>query len=43
MLLTNLSGDENKRKGIALGAADYVIKSDFDPKQIVEKVLALSK
>ena len=43
MLLTNLSGDENKRKGLSLGAAEYVIKSDFDPKQVVEKVIALAK
>lgn len=42
-LLTNLSGEEDKRKGLALGATEYLIKSDHDPKQVLEKVLTLAK
>ncbi len=42
VLLTNLSGEEDKRKGLALGAKEYLIKSDYDPKQVLEKVLALA-
>lgn len=43
VLLTNLSGDEDKRKGLALGAKEYLIKSDYEPQQVVEKVLALAQ
>lgn len=43
VLLTNLSGEENKRKGLALGAVEYLIKSDYEPKQVAEKVIALAK
>lgn len=42
MMLTNLSGDEDKKKGISLGAKDYLVKSDYEPKQVMERVLALA-
>jgi len=42
VLLTNLSGDEDKRRGLALGAKEYLIKSDYEPQQVVDKVLALA-
>ncbi len=43
VLLTNLSGDEDKRRGLALGAKEYLIKSDYEPQQVVDKVLALAQ
>ncbi|OGD56067.1 hypothetical protein A2V71_03910 [Candidatus Berkelbacteria bacterium RBG_13_40_8] len=39
ILSTNLGGGEaDKKKGESLGAADYLIKSDYTPAQIVEKI-----
>lgn len=39
ILSTNLGGGaEDRQKGQDLGAVDYMIKSDFTPAQIVEKV-----
>lgn len=39
ILLTNLAGNqEDREKGKRLGAADYLVKSDLTPTQIVEKV-----
>ncbi len=39
ILLTNLGGAvEDREKGQKLGAADYLVKSDMTPAQIVEKV-----
>lgn len=39
VLLTNLGGGEQDReKGQKLGAADYLVKSELTPSQIVEKV-----
>lgn len=43
VLLTNLTGEEDKRKGLSLGATEYLIKSDHDPKIVVNKVIALAK
>lgn len=38
-LLTNLTGsDEERRRAKALGAVDYLVKSDFTPQQLVEKL-----
>jgi CheY-like chemotaxis protein len=38
-LSTNLGGGEQDReKGKKLGAVDYLVKSDFTPAQIVEKI-----
>lgn len=43
ILLTNLGGgQEDREKGQKLGAADYLVKSDLTPAQIVEKVKALT-
>lgn len=42
ILLTNLGGgQEDREKGQKLGAADYLVKSDLTPAQIVEKVKGL--
>lgn len=39
VLSTNLGGGEtDRKKGMDLGAADYLVKSDFTPAQIVEKI-----
>jgi DNA-binding NarL/FixJ family response regulator len=38
ILLSNLSRQDDAKKGLALGAALFMIKSEYSPKQIVEKV-----
>lgn len=38
ILLTNLAGEKDAEKGLSLGAVLYLIKSQYDPKQIVDKV-----
>lgn len=42
ILLTNLTGEENFEKGMSLGAAAYMIKSDYNPNKIVERVIAIA-
>ncbi len=36
--LTNLSNESDRKEVLKLGAKDYIIKSNFTPAQIVEKV-----
>lgn len=43
ILLTNLAGQEDAEKGLSLGAVLYLVKSQYDPKQIVEKVNEIIK
>lgn len=44
ILSTNLGGGEaDRQKGQQLGATDYLIKSDFTPAQIVEKIKSYIK
>lgn len=38
VILSNLSQKEDIDKGIKLGAADYLVKAQFTPEEIVEKV-----
>lgn len=38
VILTNLNEREEVNKGFALGAADYLVKSNFLPSEVVEKV-----
>lgn len=38
ILLTNLGQKEDVEKGLKLGAADYLIKADFTPSEVVAKV-----
>ena len=38
VLLTNLSGEQDAKKGLDLGALAYLVKSNFTPKEIVDKV-----
>lgn len=43
ILLTNLGQEQDVKKGIAMGANDYLIKANFTPAQVVEKVKTLLK
>src|SRR3989338_207300 len=38
IILSNLSGEENVKKGLALGASEYLLKVSLTPHQIVDKV-----
>jgi CheY-like chemotaxis protein len=38
VMLTNLAGEADAEKALSLGAVLYLVKSQYDPKQIVEKV-----
>ncbi len=38
ILLTNLGGQDDPRKGLEMGAVAYLIKSDYTPDQVVAKV-----
>jgi len=38
VVLTNLSEKEHIKKGMSLGAKDYIIKAHFVPSEVVEKV-----
>lgn len=42
VLLTNLSDEQDKKKGFELGAVDYLVKSEFSPKEIVDKIKEIS-
>ena len=43
ILLTNLAGDADAQKGLELGAVLYLVKSQYDPKQVVTKVEEIIK
>lgn len=43
ILLTNLAGQQDAEKGLSLGAVLYLIKSQYDPKQVVAKVEEIIK
>lgn len=43
IILTNLGQKEDIDKGLALGAADYIVKAHHTPSEVVEKVKALFK
>lgn len=38
ILLTNLGGQDDAKKGLEMGAVAYLIKSDYTPDEIAEKV-----
>ncbi len=38
LMLTNLGQEEDIKKGKSLGAKDYIVKANFTPSQVVEKV-----
>ncbi|TSC76104.1 MAG: putative two component transcriptional regulator, winged helix family [Parcubacteria group bacterium Gr01-1014_31] len=41
ILLTNLSQKDEVKRGLDLGAADYLIKAHFMPSEVVKKIKAL--
>jgi DNA-binding response OmpR family regulator len=43
IILSNLSQKEDIDKGIKLGASDYIIKAQFTPEEIVDKVKNILK
>ena len=43
ILLTNLAGEKDAEKGLELGAVMYLVKSQYNPKQVVEKVEEIIK
>jgi len=43
LVLSNFDDNETKNKSFELGAKDYLIKSNHDPKEIVEKIKELIK
>ncbi|KND51637.1 MAG: two-component system, OmpR family, phosphate regulon response regulator PhoB [Parcubacteria bacterium C7867-001] len=43
LMLTNLAGKEDAAKALELGAQEYLVKSDYNPKQVIDKVTALVK
>ncbi len=43
ILLTNLAGQQDAEKGLELGAVLYLVKSEYNPKQVVEKVEEIIK
>lgn len=38
IMLTNLAGESDAEKALGLGAVLYLVKSEYDPKEVVEKV-----
>ena len=38
VMLTNLGTDEDKKKGVKLGATDYLVKANLTPAQVEEKI-----
>jgi CheY-like chemotaxis protein len=38
IMLTNLAGQADAEKAITLGAVKYIVKSEYEPKQIVNMV-----
>ncbi len=43
ILLTNLGQKDDVRKGLDLGAADYLIKAHFMPSEVVQKIKDILK
>lgn len=41
ILLTNIGGSEDIERGLALGAADYLIKAQFVPSEVVQRIQSL--
>ncbi len=38
VMLSNLAGKEDADRALALGAVEYLVKSQFEPKEVVAKV-----
>ncbi len=42
VLLTNLAGQEDAQKAVTMGALKYLVKSSYNPKQVVEEMTAIA-
>jgi two-component system phosphate regulon response regulator PhoB len=38
VMLTNLAGDQDAQKALAMGAVKYIIKSEYQPKQVARMI-----
>lgn len=38
IMLTNMGQQQDKERGLALGAADYLVKVDYEPEEVIEKI-----
>lgn len=38
IMLSNLAGKEDADRGLAMGAVAYLVKSEFEPKDVIEKI-----
>ena len=38
ILLTNLGGEDDAKKGLEMGAVAYLIKSDYTPDEVIAKI-----
>ena len=43
VFLSNLDGQKNSEKGVELGAILYLVKSQYSPKEIVEKIKKIAE
>jgi DNA-binding response OmpR family regulator len=43
IVLTNLAQNGDKKEALELGAVDYLVKADFTPAQVIEKVKEILK
>lgn len=43
IILSNLGQESDIKKGLSLGADDYIIKAHFTPSEIIKKIMALLK
>lgn len=41
IVLSNVANDENIKKALALGAKDYLLKTNFSPNEIINKITGL--
>lgn len=41
VLLSNLANSDEQKRGVEMGAVEYLVKSDHQPKEVVEKVLSI--
>ena len=41
IVLSNVANDENIKKALTLGAKDYLLKTNFSPNEIINKIKAL--
>lgn len=37
IMLTNISGSKDSKKALAMGAVEYIVKSDYNPEEVADK------